>query len=205
MAEKEEAGANTPSEDKCCSADSAGASQDAASDCCSSGSKWVCCKRAIFVIVMLVAVAVAAHAIATRAINSRNATLPGSQLLSSLAELNEAAVDKDVVFVVLAGDDQQGVKDVAARVEKVVNGLAAKDKKVGFFTMDKDAKAYDHLAAQFAKGSFPCVAVLGIGCTSSGVTGEVTEERLLRAFVLASTPVSGCGTGPACCPSSPGK
>ncbi|MHC4727302.1 MAG: hypothetical protein ACYS17_08725, partial [Planctomycetota bacterium] len=59
-------------------------------------------------------------------------------------------------------------------------------------------EGYDQLITQFSVESFPSVIVAGKGCGAAAVSGEINETKLLRAFVVASTPVS-CGPG-GCCP-----
>ena len=62
---------------------------------------------------------------------------------------------------------------------------------------------YAEFARRFAIEAFPSVVALGRGGGTTAVSGEITEAKLLRAFVLASAPWSFCGAG--CKPSGCGQ
>ncbi|MHC4159605.1 MAG: hypothetical protein ACYSSO_11070 [Planctomycetota bacterium] len=201
----------------CCDSSSQG---DA--DCCSSGSgsgkSW---KTAVFVIVILAAGAVAAHSLLTG--NSKTASVPLA-VTSSFDTISEqpsktAAVScgvtldsieslgriadaqgANVVFIFLAGENEELALSASAQVEAVINKLSAQGKRVSAFTLEKGAEGYDQLIKQFSV-ELPCVIVAGKGSQAVPVSVEINEARLLGAFVTANTP-SSCGprTGSSCCP-----
>jgi len=204
-------------------------------DCCSSssgdGKSW---KTAVFVVVILLAGAVAAHSLLTKndetADISRDVgssfstsglsaqaglsteqsntneypsetvavscgvTLDSIESLAKLADQKKA----NVAFIFLAGEDEESTRSASAQVEATINMLSAKGKQVAAFTLERGADGYDQLITQFSVESFPSVIVAGKGCGAAAVSGEINEAKLLRAFVVASTPVS-CGPG-GCCP-----
>ncbi|UCG60039.1 MAG: hypothetical protein JSU70_11060 [Phycisphaerales bacterium] len=200
-------------------------------DCCSAGqaggggSRGKSLRTALFVVVILLAGAVAGHSLLTR--NGRaggaSACAPGScaqfvgcqqatgtakvscgVTLDSLASLNGLAADKKAVFILLPGESQEQTDGAAAQIERVIGTISAQDVPVASFTMNRDAPDHTLLVDKLGITSFPSVVVMGKGYGLATVSGEVTESELLRAFVTALTPMScgpgGCGPG-GCCPS----
>ena len=205
-------------------------------DCCSpssggGGKNW---KTAVFVVVILLAGAVAAHSLLTK--NGETASISGegtssfgtSSLagkaglstespaaskqpsetvavscginLDSIESLTKLADERgaNVAFIFLPGEEEDSTRAASAQVEAAINMLSAKGKQVAAFTLEKGAEGYDQMIEQFSVESLPSVIVAGKGCGAAAVSGEINETKLLRAFVVASTPVS-CGPG-GCCP-----
>jgi len=118
--------------------------------------------------------------------------------LDSLASLNKVATDTDAVFILLAAEDQQKMQPVTSEIEAAAKKIQSNGTRISAFTLNKDAPNYALLAKQF---STPCVLAMVKGRGMSGVTGEITETKLLQAFVMASRATSGCcpsGAGPDC-------
>ncbi len=118
--------------------------------------------------------------------------------LNSLASLNKVAVDTDAVFILLAAEDQQKMEPVTSEIEAAARKIQSNGTRISAFTLNKDAPNYALLAKQF---STPCVLAMVKGRGMSGVTGKITETKLLQAFVMASKATSGCcpsGAGPDC-------
>jgi hypothetical protein len=110
---------------------------------------------------------------------------------------------KEAVFVLLSGDDEEMSTDVSGQINAVVKMLSDQGRRVGTFTFKKRAQEYDQLIKQFSVTSLPCVIVVGQGCGGTSVSGEITELKLLKAFVRASMMPSSCqtrATGSSCCP-----
>ncbi len=205
-------------------------------DCCSpssgdGGKSW---KTAVFVVVILLAVAVAAHSLLTK--NGETASVSGegassfgtSSLfdeaglstgsstiskqssetvavscgvtLDSIESLAKLADERgaNVAFIFLPGEDEDSTRTASAQVEAAINMLSAKGKQVAAFTLERGVEGYDQLIKQFSVESLPSVIVAGKGCGAAAVSGEINETKLLRAFVVASTPASGGQGG--CCP-----
>jgi hypothetical protein len=116
--------------------------------------------------------------------------------LDSLASLNKVAADTDAVFVLLGGEDQLNMQPIAGQIEAAAKKIQAGGMRVSAFRLKKDSPNYTQLAKQF---SIPSVVALVKGRGASGVSGEITETRLIQAFVTASRSASGCGPG-ACGP-----
>jgi len=127
--------------------------------------------------------------------------------VDSLMSLERAAADKNAVFILLAGGNEEADRGASAEVEAVVDKLSAKGKSVAAFTLQNNTEGYDQLVKRFSVQSFPCVIVAGRGCGAAAVSGDITERNLLGAFVKASLPASSCGPrgGSPCCPRGPKK
>ena len=128
--------------------------------------------------------------------------------LDSLASLNKVATDTDVVFVLLAAEDQQGSQTITKEVEAAAKKIQSNGSRICAFRLKKDAPDYAQLAKQF---SIPCVVAMVKGRGMSAVSGisEITEAKLIQAFVTASRPSSGCcpsgAEQSACPPTGPRK
>jgi hypothetical protein len=114
---------------------------------------------------------------------------------NSMKLLGAQAVDKDAVFLFLPGDNKGKARSVSRQVEKVVDMLSAKGKKVVSITLTKNDEGYDQLKEEFSVESLPSVVIAGGGCRPMMLnSSEITESNLLLAFVLASSPPSSCET-----------
>ncbi len=118
--------------------------------------------------------------------------------LDSLASLNKVATDTDVVFVLLAAEDQQGSQTITKEVEAAAKKIQSNGSRICAFRLKKDAPDYAQLAKQV---SVPSVVAMVKGGGMSAVSGEINEAKLIEAFVTASRP-SGCGSSSSCSPSS---
>lgn len=209
---------------------------DCGVDCCSpsSGSGGKSWKTVVFVVVILLAGAVAAHSLLTKNGETASVSGEGASSFSTSSLFDEAGlsigspatseqpsetvavlcgvtldsieslaklVDErgaNVAFIFLPGEDEDSTRTASAQVEATMNMLSAKGKQVAAFTLERGAEGYDQLIKQFSVESLPSVIVAGKGCGVAAVSGEINETKLLRAFVVASTPVS---RGPGgCCP-----
>ena len=119
------------------------------------------------------------------------------------AAVDELAADSDFVFVLLPGQDEGQAKAAGKLVDDVLKKISARGVRAGAFTLGTDAHGCAQLVQRFSLESFPSVVAMGRGCGAVAVTAEITEAKLLRAFVLASAPRSSWGTGgrqSGCCP-----
>jgi len=115
--------------------------------------------------------------------------------LDSLASLSKVAAETDAVFILLAAEDQQGIQTITNEIEAVAKKIQAGGMRISAFRLTKDAPDYAQLTKQI---SVPCVLAMVKGGGASAVSGEITETKLVQAFVMASRPSSGC------CPSGAG-
>lgn len=121
--------------------------------------------------------------------------------LDSIASLSKMANENqaNVAFILLADENQDSAKPVAAQINTVIEKLSASGKQVVAFTLEYNAQEYDKLKQSFAIESLPSVIVTGKGGGALAVTGEITESKLIGAFVKASTPTSCSPKGGSSC------
>jgi len=125
------------------------------------------------------------------------------QPLDSLASLNKVAAETDVVFILLGAEDKQNMQPITKQIEAAAKKVQSNGVRVSAFTLKKDAPNYAQLAKQL---SIPCVLAMVKGRGMSGVSGDITETKLVQAFVMASRPSSGCcPPGTSCGPAGPKK
>ncbi len=118
--------------------------------------------------------------------------------IGSLGDLNSKALNKDGVFVFLAGQDDAKNREIAAVVEKGAAALRGRNISVGVFTLKGGSAEYANIVRQVPP---PAVIAMVKGRGASAVTEDVTESRLVQAFVAAAV-AGGCGPsgcGPSGC------
>ena len=122
----------------------------------------------------------------------------GSEL-DSLASLNKAAAEIDAVFVLLATEDQQDIQTITNEIEAATKKIQDGGIRISAFRLKQSAPNYANLTKQL---SAPCVFAMVKGGGLSGVSADqITEAKLVQAFVTASRPSSGCcppGSGASC-------
>jgi len=168
-------------------------------------------KMTIFIIVLLSGFTVAAHSLLKEGgnVSIQQEPLSSSKIalspdktdvsfgtnLASINSLSKMAAEKkaDVVFIFLAGDNEESVRTASSQIKTTMNKLLSKGKPVAAFSLKKNAEGYDQLIKDFSVKSLPVVIVAGKGCRPVAISGgEITETKLLNAFVKASVP-SSCG------------
>ena len=123
------------------------------------------------------------------------------QELTALAELNTLAANRVAVFVFLPAIGPTAGKAPTAPMEAAARTLEAQGKKVGLFTLKTNSPEYEGIAAQVP---LPAVLALVAGRSAKMVSGEITETKLVQAFVAASSG-GACGAGSGSCgPASAG-
>ncbi|HLB74757.1 MAG TPA: hypothetical protein VJJ98_12110 [Sedimentisphaerales bacterium] len=110
--------------------------------------------------------------------------------LDSLASLNKMAANSDGVFILLAADDKQADQTITTQIEAAAKKIQAGGMRISAFKLKQGTENYAQVASQFSP---PCVLAMVKGGGASGVSGEITETKLIQAFVAASRPSSGCG------------
>ena len=116
--------------------------------------------------------------------------------LDSLASLNKVAAETDAVFILLAAEDKLKMGAIRKEIEAVMKMIQGSGSRICAFTLKKDAPNYARFAKQF---SIPCVLAMVRNRSTGVVSGDITESKLLQAFVRASRPASGCGPGAGAC------
>ncbi len=120
--------------------------------------------------------------------------------LNSLASLNKLAADTDAVFVFLAAEEGQIDRNIVGQVEAAAKTIGTDEIRVSAFKLNKTAPEYAQLAKQFP---VPSVLAMVKGRGMSAVSGQISETKLVQAYVAASRPTSSCcptGAGSSACP-----
>ncbi len=110
----------------------------------------------------------------------------------SINSLFKMASEKkaEVVFIFLAGDNEKSTRTASSKIKAAMNKLLSNGKQVAAFTLKKNAEGYEQLIKDFSVQSLPVVIVAGKGCAPSVISDEITETKLLNAFVKGSVPSS---------------
>ena len=117
--------------------------------------------------------------------------------LSSIKTLDTVATDKDVVFIILPGEDQENkerMEKMSQQLILYVDKFNKENMKVDAFILEKGAGGYDQMLRQFVKAEFPVVVVMGKNRLSTALSGNISEERLRRAYETATKPVTDFGS-----------
>jgi len=166
------------------------------SDCCSAlapgsdagGTGW---KTAIFTVVILLAVAVAAYSLFWRGDEGGNASgcVPGSAAcaaacggLPAIAGLEQELAGNDFALLVFPGPGDQLPRAVETTVSIANIAINARGARARRLTLHPDDPVYANAAEQFKVATFP--AVLALGKTNSVVlTGSsIHEDTILRIY-----------------------
>ena len=103
--------------------------------------------------------------------------------------LGKNGPDKDGVFVFLTGEDTRKSRDIVPVIEKSAATLRGNEINMGLFTLKAGSSEYANLAKQVTP---PCVLAMAKGRGASAVSGDITETKLMQAFVAASSAGGGC-------------
>jgi hypothetical protein len=118
--------------------------------------------------------------------------------IGAISDLNAVAVDKDMVFIFLPGQMEPSGKAPTSQMIGAARTIQAKGLKTGLFTLKTDSLDYKQITAQ---ETAPGVLAMVKGRGMKAVSGEITEIKLVQAYVAASS-AGGCGpsAGSGCCP-----
>ena len=122
--------------------------------------------------------------------------------LDSLAALDKVATDVDAVFILICDRDQQDSQAVIGEIEAATAKVHSRGTRVSAFRLKDNTTEYTDLVAQFSE---PTVLAMVKGLGYSAVSEQITEAKLLEAFVVASRAPSACcpaGTDPSQCGSA---
>jgi hypothetical protein len=109
--------------------------------------------------------------------------------LSSLSELNQVAIQYSAVFVYIPANADDGVSaETKSAVDAASETLKARGAALGLFTLETVSSDYTSLSEQ---AEFPAILVACKGFGMSVVSGEITETKLIEAY-LASASSGGC-------------
>jgi len=109
--------------------------------------------------------------------------------LDSMASLNKMATNTDAVFILLVAEDQRDNQTITEEIDAAAQKIQANGVRVSAFRLRQAAPEYVQLSKQI---SVPCVLAMVKGGRMSAVSGQISEAKLVQAFVTASRPASGC-------------
>lgn len=177
-------------------------------DCCGSsppagtqGNKFAI-STLISLIIIVAAIGVAAHSIIYKD-DSGCFQNPDCVELKSFASLDKLATDKDFVFILLPGAEEESSGLTTRLIEEASKTISRNGIKVGTFTMNHDSPDYPKLVNAFKIKKLPAILAMGKGCGSVTITGDITQEKLIAGYKKASQ--SGGGRSSSCCPKSKKK
>ncbi|MBU0478036.1 hypothetical protein KKC91_05670 [bacterium] len=122
------------------------------------------------------------------------------EFLDSLAALNTLAINQDTVFVFVPvkGNDTLS-KEITDAIASAEQKIKATGTNLGLYTLQSSSPEYANIAAQLP---LPGILIMSKGRGMGTVSGGITEEKILQAYV-ASSRAGGCGPL-GCGPSSSG-
>lgn len=127
--------------------------------------------------------------------------------LDSPYSLHNLAPEKDFAFLLLAGTNPEEESAATSAIERTSVTLAGRGIEAAAITIETDNPRYEDMADVFEVAAFPAVVLLGGGCGARVVSGDITEDELLKGYVQAACATgcgpSGCGPDAAksgCCP-----
>jgi hypothetical protein len=138
-------------------------------------------------------------------VKSAEGTKKIGELLDSIASLNKVAVNQDAVFVFVPANENETIsKETINAIASAEQKLKSSNIRLGLYTLRfSPSKEYAGIASQL---TLPGILVMSKGRGTGTVSGEITETKLLQAYV-ASSRAGGCcpsGGGTAgCSPSAP--
>jgi MYXO-CTERM domain-containing protein len=119
-------------------------------------------------------------------------------IIGAFSELNEVAIKTDAVFIFLPGKDGVSGNPPSTAMKGAARTIEAQGKKIGLLTLKAGSSDYNQIATQM---SLPGVLAMVKGRGMSGISGDITETKLVQGYLAASS-AAGCGSsaGAGCCP-----
>ncbi len=112
--------------------------------------------------------------------------------IAALSELNTLAADTSGVFVFLPAKNAPKIMAPVTSMQSATRTIESQSQiKMGIFTLKADSPDYARVAAQM---EIPGVLAMVKGGGMSSVSGEITEAKLIQAFLGASS-MGACGSG----------
>jgi uncharacterized protein YpmB len=139
------------------------------------------------------------------AVKAVEGTKQVGEFIDSLASLNKVAINQNAVFIFIPANDNKIVKketlDAIASAEQKIKSSGV---NIGLYTLQFSLSTeYASIASQI---TLPGMLVMSKGRGMGTVSGEITEEKLLQAYVASSRAGGCCASGggsAGCSPSAP--
>jgi hypothetical protein len=110
--------------------------------------------------------------------------------LDTFDSLNKLSSDKDIVFIILPGDDEKLVEKSAPIMEQAAQLLKKDGIKSASYFMTKESADYKKVVESFGVEKFPVVLAVAKGCGKAALVEEITAEKLVEGYKKAVKP--GC-------------
>lgn len=111
--------------------------------------------------------------------------------LDSLSSLNKVALSQDAVFIFIPAPKNEVADEATSKaVNAVQQTLKEKNINLGLYTLPSSSADYAAIAAQVQA---PAILIASKGKGMSAVSGEVTETKLLQAYIASARSGGGCG------------
>jgi hypothetical protein len=116
------------------------------------------------------------------------------EFIDSLASLNKLAVNQDAVFVFIPANENETIsKETINAIASAEQKLKSNDIRIGLYTLRfSPSKEYASIAAQL---TLPGMLVISKGRGMVAISGEITETKMLQAYVASSRAGGCCPTG----------
>jgi hypothetical protein len=119
------------------------------------------------------------------------------EFLDSFSDLNRVALSLNTVFIFIPNEKNDPISPKAKKaVLAAQKDLKAKKVTLGLYTLRINSRDYPVISKQIKT---PAILIATKGRGQSTVSGDVTKDKILQAYVASSS------AGSACCPSSSGK
>jgi hypothetical protein len=119
--------------------------------------------------------------------------ISGPDLVSSFS-LDNVAPGEDFAFMLLAGADPEETMTAAKAIEQAIGTLTKRGVKAAAVTIEPDDPEFDGIVDQLEVDVLPAVVMFGEGGVPNLVSGDITENQLLKGYVQAACG-PGCGPG----------
>jgi len=108
--------------------------------------------------------------------------------------------DHDFIFVILPGSDIDSTETLSKRVSDASAKIEARGTRVETITLSDSDPEFSITTERLAIAQLP--AVLAVAASGNGaiMTGDITEGKLLQAYLVVSQPVCAPGGSSGCCP-----
>jgi hypothetical protein len=116
------------------------------------------------------------------------------EFIDSLASLNKVAINQDAVFVFIPANENETIsKETIDAIASAEQKLKSSGLRIGLYTLRfSPSKEYASIAKQL---TLPGMLVMSKGRGMGAVSGEITETKLLQAYVASSRAGGCCPSG----------
>lgn len=173
-------------------------------------------KKAVFAIGILIVIGAVTYSLVIRkadsagsppaagsapaATNASSSTPPSNSIgeLKWVSNLKTRFADHDFMFVILPGSNDT-IKNVYQEIDKAAAKIKAEGVRIDTLTLGSDDPELPITAQRLAISKLPAVIVFSSSGSGALISGEITETKLLQAYLTA---LKACppGSSSGCCP-----